>query len=192
MLAHRLVLLRHGETQWSRTGRHTSRTEIDLTDVGIQQAKAVSGALEGLRLVDPLVWCSPRKRASMTAELAGLAVNEVSPLLSEWSYGMWEGLTTPEVRQWIPDWLVWTHGCEGGESVHAVGDRADRVVTATLEHIATRDVVLVGHGHFSRAVMCRWIQQPVAHGIRLSMPPASIAVCGTEHGVRQLSALGLT
>ena len=189
---HRLLLLRHGETEWSRSGQHTGRTELDLTDTGREQAKLAADALATLSLRDPLVVSSPRKRAQVTAELAGLRVDEVSPLLAEWDYGDYEGLTTAQIRQKVPDWLVWTHGCPGGESVEQVSDRADRAIAYALEQMESRDVLFVGHGHFSRAVLTRWTELPIQDGIRFAMVAASIAVCGHEHGVRQIVALGLT
>jgi broad specificity phosphatase PhoE len=189
---HRLLLLRHGETEWSLSGRHTGSTELDLTETGREQAKLASDALDVLSLDNPLVVSSPRRRALVTAELAGLTVDEVSPLLAEWDYGEYEGLTTPQIRQTVPDWLVWSHGCPGGESTQQVSDRADRAIELALEHMQSRDVLFVGHGHFSRAVVTRWAQLPISEGIRFAMVAASIAVCGHEHGVRQISALGLT
>lgn len=189
---HRLLLLRHGETEWSRAGRHTSTTDLDLTDVGREQARLAAEAIADLRLTDPLVISSPRHRALVTAELAGLDVDEVNPVLAEWAYGDYEGLTTPQIRQTVPDWMVWTHGCPNGESIADVTVRADRAVALALSHMAERDVVFVGHGHFSRALLTRWVELPVPQGIRVSMVAASLAVCGWEHGVRQISALGLT
>ncbi|WP_067854980.1 acid phosphatase [Nocardia shimofusensis] len=189
---HRLVLLRHGETEWSVGHRHTSRTELDLTEAGRRQAESAAVALAELKLRDPLIVSSPRRRAMVTAELAGLSVDEELSLLREWDYGDYEGLTTAQIRETVPDWLVWTHGCPGGESVSAVSARADRAVVLALECLESRDVVFVGHGHFSRVLLARWMELPVAHGIRISMVPASIAVCGFEHGVRQIVALGLT
>jgi broad specificity phosphatase PhoE len=189
---HRLLLLRHGETEWSRSGKHTSRTDLDLTETGRQQAKVTAETLADLNLHDPVVISSPRKRALVTAELAGLTVDEVSPLLTEWDYGDFEGLTTEEIRETVPDWLIWTHGGDGGESVQQASDRADKAVALALQHMESRDVVFVGHGHFSRAVITRWIELPLSEGIRFAMAAASIAVCGFEHGMRQLSALGLT
>jgi broad specificity phosphatase PhoE len=192
VLQHRLFLLRHGETEWSKSGRHTGRTELDLTETGREQAKLAADALSVLRLDNPLVVSSPRRRALVTAELAGLKVDEVSPLLAEWDYGDYEGLTTAQIRQKVPDWLVWTHGCPGGESVQQVSDRADRAIAYALEQMESRDVLFVGHGHFSRSLLTRWVELPVSEGIRFAMVAASIAVCGFEHGVRQISALGLT
>ena len=188
----RLVLLRHGETEWSKSGQHTGRSEIELTDVGRTQAKRAGSTIDELKLVDPLVISSPRKRALDTAELAGLTVDEVSPILAEWDYGSYEGLTTVQIQETVPDWMVWTHGCPGGESVAQVSERADRAVTRALENMEKRDVVFVGHGHFSRAVITRWVELPLEEGIRFAMITASVAVCGFEHGVQQLRALGLT
>jgi broad specificity phosphatase PhoE len=192
LLQHRLLLLRHGETEWSKSGRHTGRTELDLTETGREQAKLAADALAVLSLDNPLVVASPRRRAQVTAELAGLKVDEVSPLLAEWDYGEYEGLTTKQIRQTVPDWLVWTHGCPGGESRQQVSDRADQAIAFALEQMESRDVLFIGHGHFSRALVTRWVEMEISEGIRFAMVAASIAVCGFEHGVRQLSALGLT
>jgi broad specificity phosphatase PhoE len=192
VLQHRLLLLRHGETEWSRSGRHTSRTDLELTDVGRERAKLASEVLAELELDNPLVISSPMRRALQTAELAGLTVDEVSPILQEWDYGNYEGLTTPEIRQTVPDWLIWTHGADGGESVAAVTERADGAVELALRHMASRDVVYVGHAHFSRSVISRWVELPVPNGIRFAMAPASIAVLGFEHAIRQIIAQGLT
>lgn len=188
----RLVLLRHGETEWSKSGQHTGRTEVELTDAGREQAQLAAGVLDELKLVDPLVISSPRRRSLVTAELAGLSVDDVTEQLAEWDYGSYEGLTTEQIRESVPDWLVWTHGCPGGESVAQVSERADAAVTTALRHMESRDVVFVSHGHFSRAVITRWVELPLVEGSRFGMITASIAVCGFEHGVRQLRALGLT
>src|SRR5262249_21430455 len=158
---HRLLLLRHGETEWSRSGQHTSRTELDLTELGREKAKAAGETLAELALEDPYVISSPRKRALVTAELAGLTVDEVTPLVSEWDYGAYEGKTTEEIRKTVPNWLIWTHGAPGGETTAQVCERADRAIAMALQHMESRDVVFIGHGHFSRAVMTRWIEQPV-------------------------------
>jgi broad specificity phosphatase PhoE len=192
VLQHRLVLLRHGETEWSKSGQHTSRTELDPTEHGLEQAKAAGYTLRQLQLKNPYVVSSPRKRAVVTAELAGLTIDDVNELISEWDYGDYEGTTTEDIRKAVPNWLVWTHGCPGGETSAQICERADRAIALALAHMESRDVVFVGHGHFSRAVITRWIEQPVYEGIRFAMPAASVAVCGFEHGVRQLGALGLT
>ncbi len=189
---HRLILLRHGETEWSRDRKHTGRTDLDLTENGRQQAKLAGLTLEHLALEDPLVISSPRRRALATAELAGLTVHEVSPLLVEWDYGDYEGLTTHEIRTDTPGWLLWTYGCPGGESVDQVSMRADQAVAYALDRMPDRDVVFVSHGHFSRSVITRWVEQPLREGARYGYPTAAVAVCGFEYGLRQLSALGLT
>jgi broad specificity phosphatase PhoE len=186
---HRLLLIRHGETLWSKSGQHTGRTELELTDTGREQAKVIGEALGELKLDRPLVISSPRRRAVATAEHAGLCVDEVSPLLAEWDYGWYEGLTTAQIHHSQPDWLVWTHGCPGGESVSQVAERADRAVALALHHMVSRDVLFVGHGHFSRAVITRWLELPLVEGRRFGMVAASIALCGFEHGLRQLGAL---
>ncbi len=189
---HRLVLLRHGETEWSLSGQHTSTTDIGLTENGREQAKLAAITLDRLNLKNPLVISSPRKRAVATAELAGLAVDEISPLLVEWDYGDYEGLTTHEIRTHTPGWLLWTYGCPGGESVDQVSMRADQAVAFALDHMGERDVVFVSHGHFSRSVITRWVEQPLREGARYGFGTAAVSVCGFEYGLRQLSALGLT
>lgn len=187
---HRLLLLRHGETEWSKSGQHTGRTEMDLLDSGRERARATAKTLRELDLHKPLVISSPRRRAVETAELAGLTVDEESELLAEWDYGSYEGLTTAQIQESDPDWLIWTHGAPDGESVAQVSDRADAAVTLALQHMDSRDVVFVGHGHFSRAVITRWVELPVGEGIRFKLSAGAIAICGFEHGVRQLARLG--
>jgi probable phosphoglycerate mutase len=189
---HRLLLLRHGETEWSISGQHTGSTEIDLTENGRTQAKQAGRVLSELSLDNPLVISSPRQRTLVTAELAAMTVDEISPLLAEWDYGEYEGVTTEKIRETVPDWLVWTHGCPGGESVAQVSERADRAIAMALQHLESHDVVFVSHGHFSRAVITRWVELPLVEGRRFGMRTASIAMCGFEHGIRQLLALGLT
>lgn len=189
---HRLVLLRHGETAWSKSGQHTGRTDLELTENGREQAELAGRVVAQLGLIDPVVLSSPRQRAVTTAKLAGLSVDDVTPLLAEWDYGDYEGMTTPQIQESVPDWLVWTHGCPDGESVAQVSERADRAIALALGHMTTRDVVFVGHSHFSRSVITRWLELPLVEGSRFWMVAGSIAVCGFEHGVRQLAALGLT
>ena len=189
---HRLFLLRHGETAWSKSGQHTGSTDIELTENGRAQAKLAGQVLGDLNIDHPVVYSSPRQRALDTAELAGLSVNEISPLLAEWDYGEYEGVTTEQIRETNPDWLVWTDGCPGGESVAQVSERADRAIVMALEQMESRDVVFVSHGHFSRSVITRWVELPLVEGSRFGMRTASVAMCGFEHGIRQLCALGLT
>ncbi len=189
---HRLVLLRHGETEWSRDRKHTSHTDLDLTETGRDQARLAALTLQRLDLDNPLVISSPRRRAVVTAELAGLTIDEVSPLLVEWDYGDYEGLTTHQIRTETPGWLLWTYGCPGGESVDQVSMRADQAMALALDHMPDRDVVFISHGHFSRSVITRWVEQPLSEGARYGFGTAAVSVCGFEYGLRQLSALGLT
>jgi len=186
------VLLRHGETEWSKSGQHTSTTDLELTDVGREQARLAALTMTHLDLEDPIVFSSPRRRALSTAELAGLAVDEVTPILAEWNYGEYEGRTTHDIRTTVPGWLLWTYGCPGGESVDQVSMRADQAVNLALEHMGDRDVVFVGHGHFSRSLVTRWVEQPLREGARYGFGPASVSVCGFEYGLRQLKSLGMT
>ena len=143
---HRLVLLRHGETEWSRDRKHTSRTDLELTDVGRGQAELAANTPRAPGPGPPAGGQQPAQARLATAELAGLTVDEVSPLLAEWDYGDYEGLTTHEIRTETPGWLLWTYGCPGGESVDQVSMRADQAVAYALDHMVDRDVVFVGHG----------------------------------------------
>jgi broad specificity phosphatase PhoE len=187
----RLVLIRHGETEWSRIGRHTSVTDLPLLPLGQTQAQGLKGPLEQLQLNDPLVYSSPRKRALQTAELAGLTVNETWNDLAEWNYGEYEGLTTHQIRMMEPDWSVWTHPSPDGESEEDVLHRADQVLREAVSRLAYHDVVLVGHGHFSRALVVRWLEQPLVLGRRFAFPAASITVLGHEHDLRVVEGLGI-
>ncbi|QDQ98181.1 acid phosphatase [Tomitella fengzijianii] len=180
----RVVLVRHGETAWSASGRHTGRTEVALTEEGIEQARRLPQLLAPLRLDDPLVIASPRARALDTARLAGLAVDAVDDRLAEWDYGDYEGVTTTEIRKAVPGWTVWTHPCPGGETAAQVAARADALLRSVAGPGAERDVVLVGHGHFSRALMARWIDADVTLGARVAMPTAAVAELGHEHEYR--------
>ncbi|CAM2940200.1 acid phosphatase [Prescottella defluvii] len=188
----RLVLLRHGETEWSRLGRHTSTTEVVLTEHGAEQARAAGRQLADLRLRDPLVVTSPRRRAHVTAALAGLTEDRRWDALTEWDYGELEGLTTPEIREQIPHWTVWTHPCPAGETHDMVMSRADMVVGTCEATLVDRDVVLVGHGHFFRALIARWVDLPVAEGRRFVLSPAAHTVLGYEHGFRTILAHNVT
>src|SRR5919202_1187189 len=125
-----LYLLRHGETEWSLSGQHTGRTDIPLTPNGEKRAAEAGRMLAGLRGDNPLalVMSSPRSRAVRTAELAGLTVTDVTEDLAEWDYGDYEGMTTPQIRETVPGWTVWTHPCPNGETAEQVAKRADEVL----------------------------------------------------------------
>jgi probable phosphoglycerate mutase len=189
---HKVVLLRHGETQWSRDGRHTGRTDVPLTDEGERRAAATAPLLNSLKLVDPLVVCSPRSRARHTAELAGLRIDRVWDDLAEWDYGDYEGLTTPQIRRSVPHWTVWTHPCPGGESAETVQSRADTVLAVASSRLESQDVVLVGHGHFSRVLIARWCELPVVEGRRFALSPAGITVLSFEHDDHTVAVHNLT
>ncbi|MBM7414314.1 MULTISPECIES: acid phosphatase [Nocardiaceae] len=182
----RLVLIRHGQTEWAASGRHTGRTDIALTADGEDQARAAGDRIAALGLERPLVVSSPRSRALRTAELAGLTVDRVWDALVEWDYGDYEGLTTPQIRETAPHWTVWTHPSPSGETIDAVSARADLVLSVVVPTLAERDVVLVGHGHFSRSVIARWVEQPVTEGKRFALAPAGFTVLGYEHEYRQI------
>jgi broad specificity phosphatase PhoE len=179
-----LWLVRHGETEWSKSGQHTGITDLPLTENGERQAKAVRDLLGDLPR--PYVICSPLQRAQRTAELAGLDINAVDPELVEWNYGEYEGRTTAEIREQVPDWSIWTHGARGGEAPQAVQARADRVLKRAAEHLGDGAVVLVGHGHFSRALGARWIGLPVTGGGNLLLSTAAPCLLGAQYGVPAL------
>ncbi|MCA1655043.1 MAG: acid phosphatase [Pseudonocardiaceae bacterium] len=188
-----LYLLRHGETEWSRDGQHTGRTDLPLTENGERRAADAGRLLAGLREDRPpaLVICSPRTRALRTAELAGLTVSEVTEDIAEWDYGAYEGLTTPQIRETVPGWTVWTHPCPDGETAEQVGARAAKVVARVRDVLPDGDVVLVGHGHFSRVLVAAWLGLPPTAGVHFGLEAASVAVLGAERGVPQISRLNV-
>ncbi|GAA3244510.1 acid phosphatase [Pseudonocardia petroleophila] len=189
----RVHLLRHGETEWSVSGRHTGRTDIPLTDHGRHLAGAAGNL--GVRLrggaAPALVLSSPRSRALVTAELAGLTVDRVDERLAEWDYGDCEGLTTPQIRETTPGWTVWSHPCPNGEDAAQVQARADAVLADARAARADGDVVLVGHGHFSRVLLARWIGLPATEGVRFTMDAAAWSVLGDERGEPSLVHVNL-
>jgi len=167
-----VYLVRHGQTEWSASGKHTSTTDIPLTEAGRAAAAGLRDRLSGIDFA--LVLASPRVRAQETARLAGLGDRaEVEPDLVEFDYGEYEGLTTPEIREERPDWSLWRDGSPGGETVEEVGRRADRVIARALD--AGGDVALFAHGHVLRVLGARWIEQPPALAERLAL--ATGAVC---------------
>lgn len=168
-------LVRHGETAWSREGRHTGTTDVPLTDHGREQARAARAAIGDRRFA--LVLCSPLARARETAELLGVQA-VVRDDLREVDYGRAEGRTTAELREEQPGWTLWTHGAPGGESLAAVGARADRVLTEAAA--AAGDVLLVAHGHLLRILAARWLGRPAAFGAHLKLDTATVSVLGRE------------
>ncbi|MCQ4124129.1 acid phosphatase [Rhodococcus erythropolis] len=185
-LGARVVLMRHGETEWARTGKHTGRTEVPLTPLGEMQATATGNRLRTLVLRNPMILTSPRLRAQLTGDLAGLPEERTWDALSEWDYGDYEGLTTPEIRATVPEWTVWTHPCPGGEQTDQIHARTDMVLSMVRSQLPERDVILIGHGHFSRALIARWLELPVTEGKRFALFPGAYTVLGYEHGASHL------
>jgi broad specificity phosphatase PhoE len=188
-----LYLLRHGETEWSLSGQHTGRTDIPLTPNGERRAADAGRMLAGLRDDNPLalVISSPRERAVRTAALAGLTVTEVTEDVGEWDYGEYEGISTPTIRETVPGWTVWTHPSPGGETAEQVGARAGRVVARVRDTLPDGDVVLVGHGHFSRVLVATWLGLPPTAGVHFALDAAAISVLGEERGVPQVKRLNV-
>jgi broad specificity phosphatase PhoE len=173
----RIVLVRHGETEWSATGRHTSRTDVPLTDRGRTQAQALRDCLQGWRFA--LVLTSPLQRAAETCRLAAFGdVAATRADLVEWVYGDYEGLTTAQIRERRPGWSLWSDGVPGGETAAQVAARADRMLAEARE--AGGDVAMFSHGHFLRVAAARWIDLPAEAGRRFALDTASISVLGYE------------
>jgi broad specificity phosphatase PhoE len=172
--------VRHGETQWSATGRHTGRTDIPLSEDGRHQAELVRRPLADRRFA--LVLSSPLSRALDTCRLAGLGdAVQLDDDLMEWDYGEYEGLTTEEITARRPGWWMWTDGYPGGEMPNDVAVRCDRVIRRCRG--ADGDVAVFAHGHVLRVFGARWINQPPAVGGSLKLSTAAISVLGWEHDV---------
>jgi probable phosphoglycerate mutase len=172
-----VVLVRHGETEWSRSGRHTGRTDVPLTDLGRHQAELLGRRLRGRSFA--LVLTSPLGRARETCRLAGLGEGGLlRDELREWDYGEYEGITTPEIRSRRPDWFLWRDGCPGGETAAEVGARADRVVAEL--RAAGGDCAVFGHGHMLRVLAARWLGLPPGEGRLLGLSTATLSVLGYE------------
>ncbi len=178
VIRHENVLVRHGETEWSLTGRHTSRTDLPLTERGREQARTLAGELSGRRFA--LVLCSPLRRARETCELAGFGgVAELCDDLHEWDYGEYEGLTAAEIHERDPDWVLWRDGCPGGETPDQVGARADRVLARLRS--AGGEAIAFAHGHVLRVLAARWIAMEPAAGARLALEAGALSTLGFEH-----------
>jgi probable phosphoglycerate mutase len=174
-----IVLIRHGATEWSTSGKHTSRTDIALTEAGREAARGLT-----LPRDFALVLSSPRLRARETAELAGFQP-EVEPDLVEIDYGDYEGRTTPEIREERPGWTLWRDGSPGGETLAQAGERADRVIARALA--VDGDVALFAHGHILRVLAARWIGLPPERGASLKLDTASISELGFERENRVIT-----
>ena len=172
-----MVLIRHGETEWSAGGRHTGRTDVPLTDAGRTSARRLAAGLGGWSFAVALA--SPLRRARETCELAGFGDRaQVREDLREWDYGGYEGLRTPEIRRDRPGWSLWRDGVPGGETVEQVGARADRVIAEV--QAASGDVVVFAHGHVLRILAARWLDLPPDRGRSFALDPATISVLGWE------------
>jgi probable phosphoglycerate mutase len=181
-----LVLVRHGETEWSRAARHTGRTDVPLTAEGDVQARALAPVLSGRSAAHVLV--SPAVRARRTAQLAGLDAAEVEPGLWEWDYGGYEGRTSAEIRQRRPGWYLWTDGVipgdeqHPGESLEQVGARVDAVLSRVRRLLESGGVVAVAHAHVLRVLTARWLELEPSAGRLFRLDTGTVSRLGTEHG----------
>ena len=180
-----LILLRHGETEWSRAGRHTGRTDVPLTPAGEAAAASLAPALAGRDIV--AVFTSPAQRAVRTAELAGLDGAKPDPDLQEWDYGGYEGITTAQIRAGRPGWYLWRDGVvpgdgeHPGEAVAQVGARADAVLARVRPLLSEGDVVLVSHAHLLRVLTARWLGLEPAGGRLFRLDTGTLCTLGSEH-----------
>ncbi len=180
-----LWLVRHGETEWSRSGRHTGRTDVPLTAHGEEQAAALAPLLAGRRFA--LVLASPLARAARTAELAGVEAITLDPDLMEVDYGDYEGATSAEIHRAQPDWDLWRDGCPGGETIAQAAQRAARVL-ARVRALAPREpVLLVAHGHLLRTLAACALGWEPACGAQLALDPATLSIVGSERDVPALT-----
>ncbi len=171
-------LLRHGETAWSLTGRHTGRTDLPLTETGEQRAARLGGRLHAVAFARVLT--SPLQRARQTCELAGFGrVAQVEPELHEWDYGDYEGLTTGQIHARRPGWNIFADGCPHGESAEQVARRADRILA--LLRPMDGHVAVFSHGHFLRALAVRWVGLPIGDGRLFDLETGSVSILGYEH-----------
>jgi probable phosphoglycerate mutase len=177
-----IVLVRHGETEWSRDLRHTGRTDIPLTDAGHEQAKVLRDALSAWSF--ERVLSSPLERAAETCRLAGLGERaECMDALLEWDYGEYEGITTAQIREQRPDWNLWRDGCPGGETAAEVGARVDPLVDELRGAAEDEDLALFAHGHLLRVLTARWLGLPPEDGRLFALSVATLSVLGFEHGI---------
>jgi broad specificity phosphatase PhoE len=189
-----IVVLRHGQTEWSRSGQHTGVTDLPLLPEGEQQAQRLREALAGRTFA--AVWVSPRQRAVRTAELAGLSATAVDEDLVEIDYGGYEGRTTDEISAELGrEWSVWRDGIvpgtTPGETLAAVGARVDRVLDRARAVLSDGDVALVAHGHVLRVLTARWLGLPPEDGALFALAAGSYGVLGHEHARPVLSAWAL-
>lgn len=182
-----LWLIRHGETEWSRSGAHTSRTDLPLTPEGEKRAEALAAILRGQRFA--LVLSSPMRRALDTARLAGFQP-QITDDLREWDYGVYEGRTTPDIQREAPNWTIWTSTPPGGETADSVAARADRLIARALP--LDGEVALFGHGHFLRVLAARWLGLEPQAGRYFALSTGSLSVLGYERETRVISCWNRT
>ncbi|MDQ6909943.1 MAG: histidine phosphatase family protein [Actinomycetota bacterium] len=184
----RLIVLRHGETEWSASGRHTGRTDVPLTSDGERKARLLGQRLVHFGIEPVRVLSSPRQRAVNTALLAGLDQHpiEQTELLAELDYGDYEGKTTEEVRAVNPSWNLFRDGCPGGEAIEAAGRRADELIAQVAPEEGSGDVALVGHGHFSRILAARYVGLAASAAQGLALSTASLSILSHEHEWRAI------
>lgn len=173
-----LYLVRHGATDWSVSGRHTSTTDLPLLPAGEETAKELAPRLAGIDFAAVLT--SPRLRARRTAELAGFPDAVVDEDLAEWDYGAYEGATTAEIRRSDPSWTIWDGATPGGETPDQVAARLDRVVAAARTRAG--DTLVFSHGHCLRALTARWLERPVEEGRLFALGTATLSVLGDDRG----------
>jgi broad specificity phosphatase PhoE len=180
-MASELWIVRHGETEWSLSGQHTSRTDIPLTEHGREQARQAAHALAGVGF--SLVLCSPLLRARETCRLLGFEQAAVlDDDLHEWDYGEYEGITSAQIHATRPEWDLWRDGCPGGESGADVGARVDRVLARVASVSGAGSAVLcVAHGHVLRVLTARWLGMDVSAGAHFALATAGVGVLGWEH-----------
>ena len=179
----RLFVIRHGATEWSRSGQHTGHTDIPLLPEGEAQARATGALLAEHQFA--LVLTSPLQRARRTCELVGLGAEaEVEPNLIEWDYGDYEGITSAQIHDTVPGWTVWTGAVPGGETIAQVAARADAVIERALT--AEGDSIVFAHGHILRLLTARWCQLDPVEGRRFVLDPATLCVLGWEHQSRAI------
>lgn len=173
-----IYLVRHGETQGTATGQHTSRTDLPLTETGEKHAAQLRARLQGVRPL--LVLASPLLRARRTCELAGFGDQmEIADDLTEWGYGVYEGRATADIRKERPDWSLFRDGCPEGETAEQVGARADRIIARL--HAVNGDAILFGHSHMFRVLTARWLVMPPQNGVFFRLSPASVSILSFEH-----------
>jgi broad specificity phosphatase PhoE len=190
-----LLLIRHGETEWSKSGQHTGRTDLPLTDSGVAAATVLAAAIARRNVV--AAFTSPASRASQTAELVGLTAALPDPDLQEWDYGGYEGLTSEQIQQERPGWYLWRDGVipgdedHPGETIEQVGARADAVLRRAAPLLASGDVALVAHGHSLRVLTARWLGFDPVQGMHFLLDTGTLSTLGREHDVPVITSWNL-